>query len=119
MRKKDWISLEKMLGYAQTAISFCEGIDSYEDFLKDNKTNMASAFVLIQIGEISVEGLSDEFRQQIASIPWTQIKGLRNRIVHGYDEVDLHMVFETIKQDMPALAEEITVILQKHSAESL
>lgn len=66
-------------------------------------------FRLIQISEAVVK-LSDEFKEANQSIPWFAIKGLRNRIVHDYGNVDLTIVYETIKVDIPEVRELLKII---------
>lgn len=62
----------------------------------------------MQIGELAKQCLSDELKADITSIPWKQLYGMRNRIVHGYDGVDMTIVWATIKNDLPALDKELT-----------
>lgn len=59
-------------------------------------------FRLIQVAENS-EKLTEKFKETYASIPWRAIKGLRNRIVHEYGNVDLTIVYDTVKKDIPEL----------------
>ena len=59
-------------------------------------------FRLIQISENS-KRLTEEYKAAHASIPWTAIYGLRNRIVHDYGNVDIGVVFSTLKNDIPSL----------------
>ena len=59
-------------------------------------------FRLIQISE-NAKRLSDEYKTKHRSIPWTAIYGLRNRIVHDYGSIDLTIVFDTLKNDIPEL----------------
>ncbi len=47
--------------------------------------------------------LSDDFKKKHGSVPWMAVYGLRNRIVHDYGSVDLGIVFETLKTDIPDL----------------
>jgi len=54
---------------------------------------------LVQISE-NAKNLTDEFREQNADIPWTDIYGLRNRIVHDYGHVDLEIVYDTLTKDI-------------------
>ena len=61
-------------------------------------------FRMIQISENS-KNLSSEFKESNSNIPWDAITGLRNRIVHDYGNVDLGIVFETLKKDIPNLLE--------------
>ena len=61
-------------------------------------------FRMIQISE-NVRKLTDEFKWTRGNIPWNALYGLRNRIVHDYGNVDLNIVFETLKTDIPDLLE--------------
>jgi len=59
-------------------------------------------FRLIQISE-NAKKLSEEYKAEKAFIPWTAVYGLRNRIVHDYGSVDLSIVYDTLKTDIPEL----------------
>ena len=61
-------------------------------------------FRMIQISE-NARKLTDEFKRTRGDIPWNALYGLRNRIVHDYGNVDLNIVFETLKTDIPDLLE--------------
>ena len=61
-------------------------------------------FRMIQISE-NARKLTEEFKQTRENIPWSALYGLRNRIVHDYGNVDLNIVFETLKVDIPDLLE--------------
>lgn len=63
-------------------------------------------FRMIQISE-NARKLSDEYKQKRGNIPWNAMYGLRNRIVHDYGNVDLKIVFDTLKNDIPELLEMI------------
>ncbi len=67
-------------------------------------------FRLIQISENS-DKLTEEFKLENSSIPWRAMKGLRNRIVHEYGNVDLSVVYDTINKDIPELLEELQKLL--------
>jgi len=75
-----------------------------EEFKSNELLQDSMSFRLIQISEIS-KRLSEEFRNRNQSIPWGDIYGLRNRIVHDYGNVDMHIVFSTVKYDIPNLLE--------------
>ena len=66
-------------------------------------------FRLIQISENS-DKLTEDFKAYYSNIPWRAIKGLRNRIVHEYGNVDLTVIFDTVKNDIPKLYEELSAI---------
>lgn len=59
-------------------------------------------FRMIQISENSRK-LSNEYKTKHADIPWNAVYGFRNRIVHDYGNVDLNIVYETLKNDIPDL----------------
>lgn len=61
-------------------------------------------FRMIQISENSRK-LSDKYKENHADIPWNAVYGFRNRIVHDYGSVDLNIVYETLKNDIPDLLE--------------
>ena len=66
-------------------------------------------FRMIQLSE-KAKKLTDQYKQTHSNIPWNAMYGLRNRIVHDYGNVDLNVVFETLKIDIPQLLE---MILEK------
>ena len=59
-------------------------------------------FRLIQISE-NAKHLSDDYKNNHNNIPWTAIYGLRNKIVHDYGNVDLNIIYTTLKEDIPKL----------------
>lgn len=59
-------------------------------------------FRLIQISENSTK-LTEDFKNQYKKVPWHAIKGMRNRIVHDYGDVDVKIVYDTVKLDLPKL----------------
>ena len=77
------------------------------DELNENEVLLDSMlFRMIQISE-NAKKLSDEYKQEKSYIPWNLLYGLRNRIVHDYGNVDLKIVYETLKNDIPELLEMI------------
>lgn len=64
-------------------------------------------FRMIQLSE-NAKKLTEQYKQKHNNIPWNAMYGLRNRIVHDYGNVDLNVVFETLKNDIPELLEMIT-----------
>ena len=61
-------------------------------------------FRMIQLSD-NARKLSDEYKLMHGDIPWSAMYGLRNRIVHDYGNVDLKVVYETLKKDIPELLE--------------
>jgi len=71
---------------------------------------MACAFSVSQIGEL-VKEISDETLEENKNIPWSSIRGMRNRIVHDYENVNLSVLWTTIKENLPDLKQELKNIL--------
>ena len=63
----------------------------------------ATVFNLMQIGELAKTSLSEDIKIRFSAIPWRQVYGLRNRIVHGYDGVNMQIVWDTVSEDIPKL----------------
>ena len=73
-----------------------------EDFSADEVLQDSMMLRLVQISENSAK-MSEEFKTKRKNIPWKNIYGLRNRIVHDYGNVDLHVIYETLTDDIPEL----------------
>lgn len=101
MKSRDRIIIQKIIGYIDDVEKYIYGIQA-RDFLDDKKTITACAFTVSQIGEL-VKEISDETINKYSSIPWNSIKGMRNRIVHDYENVDLSVLWGTIKESLPDL----------------
>ena len=74
------------------------------DFNVNEDIKEVICFNLFQIGELA-KGLSDEFVKKYKKIPWKQIIGMRHRIVHGYDTINLEIVWNTAIESIPELKE--------------
>ncbi len=107
MEHKDKVVLQKIYGHISAVISYCESCNSLDDFQAEPMRIEACVFNLMQIGELAKTALSDDVKSQITSIPWKQLYGMRNRIVHGYSGVDMRIVWDTIHDDLPVLKQEI------------
>ena len=94
---------------ARLAVEFVAGMDRAA-FVKDKKTQSAVLHQLLVTGE-AVKRLSPEFRATHPHTPWTLIAGMRDKLIHAYDEVDLEEVFKTLEQDIPDLLKRIQPLL--------
>ena len=107
MVNKDLQVLKKIYDHINTVILYCNNCHSLDDFEADSMRVEACVFNLMQIGELAKIALTDDIKSQISTIPWKQLYGMRNRIVHGYTGVDMHIILDTIHEDLPMLKQEI------------
>ncbi len=84
----------------------------YQAFAEDERTQVWIIHHLQVIGEAS-NHLSDELTEQNPDIPWADIVGLRNILVHQYFGIDLRQVWDTAELDMPVLKAKVRDILQE------
>lgn len=108
---KDKIIIDKLIDYISDIEEYVNDAD-YNIFKNDKKTLSACAFSVSQIGEL-VGDLSDDTLNKFSNIPWKSIKGMRNKIVHDYDNVDLSILWNTIVNDLPSLKIELIKIMNK------
>ncbi|MFN7888261.1 MAG: DUF86 domain-containing protein [Betaproteobacteria bacterium] len=89
---------------AEEACSFVAEL-SREDFLQDRRTQRAVVMSLIVIGEAATQLMDryPEFVAAHAAVPWRSMRGMRNRIAHGYFDIDLNIVWETVRTALPDL----------------
>jgi len=94
-----------MLEYARKAQRVAQG-RSRADLDKDEIVVLALTRALEIVGEAAGR-VSPAGRSWCPAIPWPKIVGMRNRLVHGYDEVDLDVLWQTLEQDLPPLIVEL------------
>ena len=95
------IIVEKLAAYSVKVIGYCEGLD-HEQFASDTKLVEACVFNLSQMGELA-NRVDEGFAREHPEIPWRLLYGLRNRIVHDYEGVNLQLIWEIIQEDLPEL----------------
>jgi uncharacterized protein with HEPN domain len=101
--------LDHIFQAASDACSFVDGLGK-DDFLSDKRTQNAVVMSLIIVGEASGKIMDryPDFAGQNAEIPLRVMRGMRNRIAHGYFEVDLDVVWDTVVTALPALLRQLT-----------
>lgn len=109
MFKDDSVRIRHILDAAREAISFADG-RSRTDLDTDRKLNLSLVRLLEIIGE-AARGISEEFRQNHPDLPWNKMVGMRDRLIHGYFDVNLDVVWETITEDLPGLVAQLEKML--------
>ena len=103
--KNDKYYIDKIKNDISFIVAHMKNVDLRE--LGENEVLLDSMmFRMIQISE-NAKKLSDAYKEANNDLPWNELSGLRNRIVHDYGNVDLNIVFETLKQDIPELFERL------------
>ena len=100
--------LDHMQQAATDACGFVEGL-AKEEFLEDKRTQQAVIMSLIIIGE-AVTKIMDgyaEFALAHAQVPWRSMRGMRNRIAHGYFDINLDVVWNTVQAALPELLKQL------------
>jgi uncharacterized protein with HEPN domain len=97
-----------ILQAAFDARSYVDGL-SKDDFLSDKRTQQAVIMNLIIIGEAASKlmDLHADFIQQNPEVPWRAMRGMRNRVAHGYFDVDINVVWNTVQQDLQPLLDKL------------
>lgn len=110
---------KKTIGTLMNIIAKCERIEeilgniSENDFYNNTDKIELASFNLLQIGEI-VGQLDESFYKKYNEMPWKQIKGMRNRIAHGYDSINIDIVWHTSKYNCLELKEYCKEILSNN-----
>jgi len=104
--------IDDMLDAMNKAEALLEGV-SLSQFESDFRVNFAVVRALEIIGE-AAKRLPEELRQKYPHIPWKGMAGMRDRIIHGYDNVDLQIVWDVVKRDIPEIKPNIILILKDY-----
>jgi len=110
MSDPDRIRLEHMLAAAQEAVQFLSERQQ-ESPAAERMTALAVIKCLEIVGEAASK-VSVETRTSLPLIPWADIVGMRNRLIHGYFEVDMSLVWDTAGTDLPPLITVLEAILE-------
>ncbi|RJO65997.1 MAG: DUF86 domain-containing protein [Myxococcales bacterium] len=108
-RHDDRTSLRQMLDHAAEAVEMSRGRTPRE-LDQDRQLNLALVRLMEVVGEAAAR-VSPETRKEHPSIPWPRVVALRNRLIHGYDEVDFDVLWKILREDMPQLIVELQRIL--------
>ena len=111
MQHRDTITLKKILNEADFVIRMLSDT-TQEDFLKNEILKRATAMSVINIGEL-VKNLTIELRKEFDEVPWRAIAGFRDIAAHKYGTLDMNIVYNTVKTDIPYLKTNIEEILSK------
>ena len=103
--------LEHMQQAAMDACAFVQGT-AREDFQQDKRTQQAVIMSLIIVGEAATKVMDShaDFAQEHPQVPWRSMRGMRNRMAHGYFDIDLDMVWNTVQNALPELLRQLSAL---------
>jgi uncharacterized protein with HEPN domain len=117
-RHTDALYLDHIVAACDRIRRYMAGV-SLADFLSNDEKQSAVIRQLEIVGE-AVGQLSDAFRRAHPDLPWARVKALRNVLIHGYADVDLHQVWVITQENVPALggaAARLLAALTEHDPE--
>jgi uncharacterized protein with HEPN domain len=109
MPKDDVIRMRHMLEAANHAVSFAAG-KTRRDLDHDYMLTFALVRAVELIGEAASK-ISRDFQLRFNEIPWRQIVGIRNRLIHGYDQINLDILWETVSVALPPFVQVLERII--------
>ena len=108
-RRDDQVSLVNMLIYAREAVAL-SGQTSLKDLENDRVMQLALQKLVEIVGK-AANRVSEKTQQGRPEIPWPQIIEMRNRLVHGYDDVNLEILWKIVETDLPPLIRQLKDIV--------
>jgi len=112
MNAHDRIRIQHMLEAAAEAAAFIKGRTS-QDLTVDRMLLLALVKEIEIIGEAATQ-VSDDLRETSPDIPWASIKGMRNRLIHAYSDVNVGLVWSTVVSDLPQLVSSMEQLLARN-----
>lgn len=111
--------LDHMQQAATDACAFVEGL-AKDDFLTDKRTQQAVIMSLIIIGEAATKVMDSyaEFAQAHPEVPWRSMRGMRNRIAHGYFDINLDVGWETVQTALSELLKQLPAVRRDADADN-
>ena len=106
----DIVRLQQMLEHAREAVAMIESKDR-TNLQRERMLELSLIRLIEVVGEASAR-VTPEGQEKYPSIPWSQVVSMRNRLIHGYDQVDLNVLWDTIEDDLPPLIAELEKILE-------
>ena len=111
MRDNDRIRLRHMLEAAEAATKFTAG-KTRDDFGTDQMLAFSVLRALEVLGE-AANKVSPDVRKKLTAVPWADIVGMRNWLIHAYHDVNLDIVWRTVKEELPPLIASLKGALNK------
>jgi uncharacterized protein with HEPN domain len=112
LRQLDY--LEHMVEAIRLVHGYIDGL-SREEFFTDKKTQQAIVLNILILGEAATQVGNEypEWSDQHPEVPWRAMRGMRNRLAHGYFDINLEVVWDTVQLSLAELEEKLTAVLNE------
>ncbi|MBW1677585.1 MAG: DUF86 domain-containing protein [Deltaproteobacteria bacterium] len=110
MQKDNFILLRHMLDAAREAVSFAAN-NTRDSLNTDRKLELALIKCIEIVGEAASK-VSIDYRENTSQVPWANIISMRNRLIHGYFDINLDILWQTVVEDLPPLIAELEKIIE-------
>ncbi|MEI6512398.1 MAG: HepT-like ribonuclease domain-containing protein [bacterium] len=107
----DVVRLQHMLDAAHKIEQFMQGRN--KEYVANDELLLLAILRLLEIIGEAAKSLETKTRDAYPNIPWKQITGTRDRLIHGYFDVDFNVVWSIISQDIPQLIPELNILIQE------
>lgn len=110
MKERDKKAIKNIIKHIVQIFEYTSSIQTLEEFSNNSLVLDATIFNLLQIGEIVRNKVSLQIKEENSNIPWGEIYGLRNRLIHDYDNIIMDIVYEIVVEDLPKLLSDLKVL---------
>ena len=111
MKKRDYGDfVQDILDSINDVENFIDGME-FEDFINDKKTIYSVVRAIEIIGE-AAKNVPEQIRTKYPDVPWKQMAGMRDKLIHEYFGVDLEIIWETAKDDVPRLKTAVSKVFE-------
>lgn len=114
---RDKAYLFDMVDSATIAVEYLSGMQDFSEF-ESNLTLQDAVIRRLELVGEAANRVSSKTQSALGSIPWPKIVSMRNFLIHEYDEVDLHLVWRTVKNNLPRLVSELENSLKEDKSSS-
>ncbi len=113
---RDRESILDMLNSIRLVMQYVSGLEQ-RDFEANDQCQDAVIRRIEIMGE-AAKRVAETVRQRFPQVPWHEMAGMRDRVIHSYDTVDVEIVWDTIRRDLPTLAGQLQSVLESDELDS-